>query len=37
MKKLIQALTNDNRLDDIVRITTDDKYMMELYKEYNIE
>ena len=36
INQLIQALIRDNRLDDLVRSTTDSEFQEELLKEYHI-
>ena len=36
MVKLLKILTAQNRMDDIAKITTDDLYMQELFRAYNI-
>ena len=36
MAKLIMLLNEDGRLSDIVRVSQDEEYRQELYKEYHI-
>ena len=36
MVKLLKILTAQNKMDDIAKITTDDSYMQELFRAYNI-
>ena len=36
LNKLIQVLIRDNRLEDLVRSTTDLKFQEELFQEYHI-
>lgn len=36
LSSLIQLLLQDNRTDDIARVTSDETYREELYSEYNL-
>lgn len=36
MAKLIMLLNEDGRLSDIMRVSQDEEYRQELYKEYHI-